>query len=183
MTVTDSLLTAEQFHDLGDLGRPAELVRGTIVMMNVPYPRHGQVCNRVAFLVTAYADAHGLGHVVNNDSGVIVERNPDTVRGADVAFYRYETLPRGPLPQGYLSVMPDVVFEVHSPSDRVSDLLEKAAEYLRAGVGAVCLVDPGAETVTVLTERGPARQLSGEDRLELRPWLAEFSVEVRRFFE
>ncbi len=182
MTTAGQLLTAEAFHDLGDLGQPAELVRGVIVMMNVPYPRHGQVCSTTAFLVTEYARAHDLGHVLINGSGVVTERNPDTVRGADVSFYRYERLPRGPLPQGYLAIMPDVVFEARSAWDRFSELLEKSAEYLRAGVGAVCLLDPENETATVLTEHGPARQLSGSDRLELRPWLGEFSVEVRQFF-
>ncbi len=152
-------------------------------MMNVPYPRHGQVCARTAILVGQFAMDRDLGHVLTNDSGVITERDPDTVRGADVAFYRYERLARGPLPQGYLPVVPDVVFEVLSPSDRSSELLDKAADFLRAGLGAVCLLDPESETATVLTERGPTRQLGRGERLELRPWLADFSVEVRRFFE
>ena len=34
-------------------------------------------------------DEHDLGHVLSNDSGVITERDPDTVRGADISFYSY----------------------------------------------------------------------------------------------
>ena len=39
-----------------------------------------------------------LGRVLSNDSGVITERGPDTVRGADVCFYSFVRVPKGPLP-------------------------------------------------------------------------------------
>ena len=65
----------------------------------------GQVCYNVAVSDGAiHADDHDLGHVLSNDSGVITERGPDTVRGADVCFYSYERVPKGPLPPGYLDV-------------------------------------------------------------------------------
>ena len=85
----DKLLTAEEYGQLPDLGRPTELVRGRIVEMNVPYPRQGQVCSQVAYFLQKFLDDHDLGHVITNDSGVIVERDPDTVRGADVSFISY----------------------------------------------------------------------------------------------
>ena len=36
-----------------------------------------------------------LGRVVTNDSGIVTQRDPDTVRGADVAYYSYARLPKG----------------------------------------------------------------------------------------
>ena len=63
-----------------------------------------------------FCDEHNLGHVVSNDSGVVTERDPDTVRGADVAFYSYGRVPPGPFPRGYLAVAPELVFEVRSPT-------------------------------------------------------------------
>jgi hypothetical protein len=60
-----------------------------------------------------HLDRHDTGRLVGNDSGVVTEHEPDTVRGADVAYYSYERIPRGPLPRGrYLTVMPELVFEV-----------------------------------------------------------------------
>jgi hypothetical protein len=52
-----------------------------------------------------------LGRVLTNDSAVITERGP-AVRGADVCFYRYETLPRGPLPKGYGPDVSELDFEL-----------------------------------------------------------------------
>src|SRR5207248_1549779 len=94
-------------------------------------------------------DANPLGHVLSNDSCIVTERNPDTVRGADVAFYSYERVPRGPIPPGLLSVPPDLVFEVLSPNDRWSDVHVKVAEYLHAGVQAVCVLDDSTRSVHV----------------------------------
>ena len=79
---------------------------------------------------------------MSNDSGVITERDPDTVRGADVSFYSYERLPKGPIPSGYLSFPPNLIVEVRSPDDRWRDLLTKVNEYLAVGVTCVIVLDP-----------------------------------------
>ncbi len=83
------LLTAEQYAQLPDSGRQTELIRGRVVEMNMPFPRHGQVCATASYIVKSFVDKYDFGHVVGNDSGVVTERNPDSVRGADVAFYSY----------------------------------------------------------------------------------------------
>ena len=112
------LYTAEEFGRRPDPGYPEELVRGRIVTMPPPGSRHGKVCYNVAYRMGRFLEDHDLGHVLTNDSGVITERGPDTVRGADISFYSYERVPKGPLPPGYLDVTPDLVFEVLSPEDR-----------------------------------------------------------------
>src|SRR3954454_19344046 len=108
-TESQSLLTAEQYALLPDNARPTELVRGKIIEFNIPYPAHGHICSNACVILYEFAERHGLGHVVSNDSAVITERNPDTVRGADVSFYSYARVPRGRLPKGYLPVPPEVV--------------------------------------------------------------------------
>ena len=42
---TPALLTAEQFAERPDPGYPEELVRGRIVPMPMPKPRHGEICS------------------------------------------------------------------------------------------------------------------------------------------
>ena len=42
----------------------------------------------------AEEEEHDLGHVLSNDSAIITERRPDTVRSADVAFDSDAKLPR-----------------------------------------------------------------------------------------
>src|SRR5690606_25181250 len=147
---------------------------------NQPYPRHGQICVEVAFHLRTHLANHQVGRVVGNDSGVITERGPDTVRGADVAYYSFERVPRGPLPQGYLEAPPEIVFEVLSPTDRRSKALAKAAEYLEAGVEIVCVLDPERETIA-LHYQDREEILGRGDQLTFPSHLPGFSVPVRQF--
>jgi Uma2 family endonuclease len=182
MATSEKLITAERFARMPERDRPTELVRGRILEMNPPGPRHGQICAAVYRSVGNYATQHKLGHVLINDSGVVTERDPDTVRGADVAFYRYERVADGPLPDYYLSIPPDLVFEVLSPGDRRGRLLTKVAEYLNAGVTAVCVLDDQTKTVQIFFANQPFETLFGDDELTLPEILGQFRVCVREFF-
>jgi Uma2 family endonuclease len=182
-TVTETLLTAEQYAQLPDNGRPSELVRGRVVEMNPPFPRHGQICSTVTLVLGSFAREHNLGHIIGNDSAVLTERDPDTVRGADVAYYSYAKVPKGPVPRGYLAVMPDLVFEVLSPDDRWKKVQIKVAEYLEAGVPVVCVLDEEPPTVYLYSADRPVRILNADDELAFPDLLPGFAVKVRRFFE
>jgi Uma2 family endonuclease len=178
-----ALLTAEEFGRRPDPGYPEELVRGRIVRMPLTKPRHGQICAKAVRILGNYADEHDLGHVLSNDSGVITERGPDTVRGADVAFYSFARVPKGPLPTEYLDVAPELVFEVRSPSDRWAAVLAKVVEYLNAGVAVVCVLDPEPETALLFFADRPARVLAADEEWAVPELLGDFRVPVRRFFE
>jgi len=182
-TVTEALLTAEQFAALPDPGHPEELVRGRIIPMPMPKPRHGYVCNNAGLILGTFVDEHQLGWVLNNDTGVITERGPDTVRGADVAFYSYSRIPRGELPDHYPEVAPELVVEVRSPSDRWPQLLAKVAEYLEASVMFVVVLDEQRRVAHVFGADGTNRMLGPEDELTIPELFDEFRVVVGRFFE
>ncbi len=184
MSIVESkLLTIEEFSKLPDDGGPKELLRGRVIELNQPKPRHGQICSEVAYLYIDFAKKHKLGHIVTNDTGIVTERNPDSVRGADVAFYSYAHVPKGRLPTKYLQVLPEVVWEVMSGDDRWSRVLGKVAEYLTAGVPVVCVLDPSNEVVHVYRADHAELQLTEDDELILPEFSAELSVRVCRFFE
>src|SRR5262249_36204501 len=111
------LLTAEEYSRLPDEGQRTELRRGVVGAMNMPGFRDGKVCSRITRLIGNFVDEHDLGHTLSNDSGIITERNPDTVRGADVSYYSYSRVPKGQSPIGYAGAPPEIVFEVVSPTN------------------------------------------------------------------
>jgi Uma2 family endonuclease len=182
VATTEALLTAEEYLRLPDNGQPTELVRGRIVPMNMPKPRHGEICVQAAYLLRRFLDDNDLGRVVGNDAGILTRRGPDTVRGADIAFYSFAKVPKGPLPNDYLPVPPEVVFEVRSPGDRWSEIHAKVGEYLTAGVQVVCVLDDQTETAHVFPADDTPRTYTGEQELVLPGVLAGFRVAVRRFF-
>jgi Uma2 family endonuclease len=101
----------------------------------------------------------------------------------DVAFYSFQKLPPGPLPEGYLQEAPDLVFEVRSAGDRWKKILGKVAEYLNAGVQAVCVLDQQTETAHAYYADLPVRIFQAEEDLVIPEVLGEFHAKVKRFFE
>ena len=71
--IAEKLLTAEEYFLLPDDGTHKELVRGRIVRMNMPKPRHGQICARIVYLLERFQEDHPLGHVLSNDTGVVTD--------------------------------------------------------------------------------------------------------------
>ena len=177
------LMTAEEYARRPDPGHPEELVRGRIVPLAQPDRRHGQICTHVICLLGRFLDVHDLGHVLSNDAGVITERDPDTVRGADVAFYSYNRLPKGPLPADCGPEVPELVVEVRSPSDRWPKIIAKVAEYLNAGVTVVVVLDDESRTAILYFADRPSLTLKPDDELTVPEILPGFAVAVRRFFE
>jgi Uma2 family endonuclease len=183
MATAEALITADEFGRRPDPGYPEELVQGRIVTMPPPTPLHGKVCGQAYYLLRRSADEQELGHVMSNDSGVITERDPDTVRGADVSFYRYDRLPKGSIPSGYFAFPPNLIVEVCSSDDRWRDILEKVSEYLEAGVTAVVVLDPKSRTAHVFRGDRAPEQLGPEDDLILPEILGDFKVKLARFFD
>ncbi len=183
LSTTTAPLTAEEFAERPDPGHREELVRGRIVPMPMPKPRHGEICNRVGRILGDCAESRDLGRVLNNDTGVITERAPDTVRGADVAFYSFARVPKGPLPDRYLDAPPDLVVEVLSPSDRWPRVLAKVAEYLEAGTTLVIVLDDQRKEAHLYRADGAPRTLGAYESLAVPDLLGDFQVEVGRFFE
>jgi Uma2 family endonuclease len=175
-------LTIDEYLRIDDSPFPTELVRGEIVVGSFHGFQHGVVCVRIACLLTDFVKSRRLGHVVTR-VGVVTTRDPDTVPGADVAFYSHARIPDRKMPDGYPTQPPETIFEVRDRTEAWGDLEARAGEYLRAGVIAVCVADPETKTAVVHEGQGAAATLSANDVLRLPAPLQRFSAPVLRLFE
>ena len=105
------------------------------------------------------------------------------MRGADVAYYSYARLPKGPLKPGYGPEVPELVVEVRSPGDSWRDILIKIGEYLAAGVLKVIVLDPDTSKAHVYGVHEEPVTLGPDKDLTLPGLLEGFRVPVHRFFE
>jgi Uma2 family endonuclease len=85
--------------------------------------------------------------------------------------------------RGYLDVAPDLAVEVKSVFDRWNEINDKIAEYLKAGVLVVCVVDPDTDSVQVHELDKPMRVVGRDEELMLPEVLPGFRVAVLEFFE
>ena len=123
-----------------------------------------------------------LGTLVASDSGVWLERDPDTVREPDIAFTSVERLPLGEDVPGYAEVAPDLVVEIASPSDTRREVHDKARMWLSHGVRLVWVVHPETRTVDVHQADRDTATVGEDDFLDGLDVLPGFACAVRAVF-
>ena len=180
MTV-NTLLSGEELWDHPQRDR-YELVRGELHEVTPPGGEHGEVACNAAYLVKHHVKKNKLGKVLV-ESGFYIERNPDTVRGPDVAFYSLATLPASGLPKTFVTFSPDLAIEIVSPNDSSEDVEEKVQEYLKAGVKRVWAVHPRTRSVYVYGPGATVRILHENDDLTGEDVLPGFQCKVHELFD
>lgn len=173
------LLTAEEFSLLPDPadGSRQELIHGEVITMPPAGGLHGVCCSRVDRRLGTFAEQHNLGSVASNDTGFILARDPDTVRGPDVAFWSWERLPEIPL--GYIDVPPELAVEVLSPSNTIKQIRIKVEEYFARGVLLVWVVAPEDRTITIYRSPDEGRVLHESAIITGEDVLPGFQCQVR----
>ena len=134
---------------------------------------------KIVRLIGVFADAHQLGTVACGDPGVITRRNPDSVRGPDIAFYLAAKLAGIPDHDDFLSFPPDLVVEILSPNDRNKDTLRRVTEFLEAGVLVVAVFDPRKLRLVQHRPDGDVEVLNAEDVWTVPELLPGFAVKVK----
>ena len=177
---TKVLYKAEELMDLqSKLGKRLELFRGELVKVTTGW-RHGEVTGEIYMLLVQWARPRKAGRVAC-DAGVILERDPDTVRGPDVSFVRRGRISKAQAERGFPELAPDFVVEVKSPNDTWASLVRKAQEYLDRGVPLVLLVRPDQFAEVYRAGQQPLR-LAPDDVFAAEDVLPGFSAYVRDFF-
>lgn len=184
-TVASKLMTAEEFFDWANhpdnRDKYCELERGEIVEMSRPGKRHGVVCGNVVGILRDHAIEQRKGYVCSNDTWVIVERDPDTVRGPDVMFFD-DAQYLEDVDEKFGEHPPLLSVEVLSPNDVPGKVNRRVMEQLDFGTPLVWVLDPEARNVTVYRPGmqpyvlGETQELTGHDLLP------NFRCQVANFF-
>jgi len=166
--------------DLAHLDGDYELDRGVLVPTTPGGMEHALICAEFSCLLTNYVKAHHLGRVYANDPGFILGRDPDTLRGPDLAFISTERLAEmhG---EGFASGAPDLAVEVVGRESSVNRAIRKAAQYLEAGCRLVWVADIARRRVLEFHADGLVRMVEGDDALEGGSVLPGFVLGVGDF--
>lgn len=176
------LMTAEELLDLPEDHQRHELVLGALRTMAPAGFEQGRVAMRIGARLDAFVEAHGLGVVLGAETGFTLARGPDTVRAPDAAFVRSDRVPPRGARRGFAELVPDLVVEVVSPSDRMSEVTEKALVWVEAGVRLVWVVDPSLRTVTGYRPGTAVSVLRGSSVLDGEDVLPGFRLALAEVF-
>lgn len=184
-TTTTPKMTAEEFFDWGNrpenAGRWCELESGEIVDVPPPKQPHGVYCWLVTKILTDYVVRRGAGYICTNDTGIIVQRRPDTVRGADVILF-LQTKMWEQIRTGYVEDVPNLVVEVLSLYDRPGKTNRRVEQYVQRGIPMVWLIDPEDRIVTTYRPNEFHKVLDESEELTGNGVLPDFSCRVADLF-
>ncbi len=181
-TTKQELLTADELLRLYSQGVRGELIRGVLCKTMSVGQEHGEIVVKLTIRLGNFVETGKLGRLVASDSGVWLERDPDTVREPDIAFFSAEKVPPGVRVTGYSETVPDLVVEVHSPSDSMREVHDKARMWLSYGVRLVWVVHPDTHTVDVHHQEHSVSTLTEEDALDGMDVLTGFSCAIADLF-
>ncbi|QDT39155.1 Uma2 family endonuclease [Stratiformator vulcanicus] len=186
MSTTVTLVTVEEFAKFADrpenVDRFFELDEGEIVELSRPQLVHGLVCAVLVQILRNYAARRENLQVCSNDAGVILSRDPGTVRGPDVFVFESEqSLAELMNRTGWLETPPLLVVEVLSPSNTHGEISRKVSQYLASGVRLVWVIDPQGRELTS-HRAGTAPDVFGAESEARFPELPDLCVRVAEFF-
>ena len=166
MVAKTAAVTAAELLAMPDDGYRYELVRGELRKMAPAGAYHSKTAIKIGAALLVYAAANNLGEVFGADGGFRIGSDPDHVLSPDAAFVRRERIAAIGLVDGYWPGAPDLAVEVISPNDRYTEVEEKVADWLAAGVLLVALVNPRNRTVTCRCSGQSPVILTEQDTLE-----------------
>ena len=176
------LLTADDLLRLDAKGARGELIRGVLHETMPAGREHGEIAAKLTIRLGVFVEPRNLGRLTTSDAGVRLERDPDTVREPDVAFFSAERSPPGERVTGYAEVAPDLVVEIASPGDSRREVYDKARMWLSHGVRLVWTVHPDTRTVEAHRADRPVATLGEDDSLDGLDVLPGFACAVRAVF-
>ena len=158
-------------------GERYELIRGELVEKMPTGDPHANVVKWTTFVLTEYEVETGYGEVKTGEPGYRLEVAPDTVRAPDVAWVAPGRIAPGT--QGFPHLAPDLVVEVQSPRQ---NLTEKALMWLHYGSREVWVAAPSRISVTRYRADAEPVTLYEDDVLDGGDLLPGFRVPVWRLF-
>ena len=174
-------LTAEEFERMGDVLDPCDLWDGTVMVHEPAAPYGDAVCLAVGALVRARVQAFALGWVFGSSAGFQVGTNPDRVLSPDFAFIRRERLRDLPK-RGFCKLTPDLVAEVHSPSQTWAYTLERGGIWIAHGARVVWLIDPEARRACEFRPMADPVEIGPDGSLSADPAIEGFSIPMKDIF-
>ena len=104
------------------------------------------------------------------------------VRKPDTSFVRAGRFPGEQLPEGFITLVPDLAAEVTSPNDMVGNVERKVRQYLAAGVRLIWVIIPETRDARVYRPGRPSQGVEPDGFLDGEDVLPGFRLPLADLF-
>lgn len=161
-----------------DLDYQLELEEGKITIIGPSDIVSSEVSLEFARQLSNWVKPRRLGRVFDSAGGFILP-NSD-LKAPDVSFVLRDRLPRSI--RYFASLVPDLIVEVKSQSDRLKKLRDKIQIYIEQGVQVAILIDPDTCQVEVYQPDQPVIVLVNGDILTVPELLPEWELVIEELW-
>ncbi|MFY7802229.1 MAG: Uma2 family endonuclease [Limnoraphis robusta] len=161
-----------------DLDYQLELEEGKITIMGPSDIVSSEVSLEFASQLRNWVKPRRLGRVFDSAGGFILP-NSD-LKAPDVSFVLRDRLPRSI--RYFASLVPDLIVEVKSQSDRLKKLRDKIQIYIEQGVQVAIIIDPDTCQVEVYQPDQPVIVLGNGDILTVPELLPEWELVIEELW-
>ncbi|MEC4990425.1 MAG: Uma2 family endonuclease [Oscillatoria sp. PMC 1068.18] len=151
--------TLQQAH----LDYQLELVDGKITIMGLSDYLSEEIIARLITFLNMWVLPRRIGRVTGSSAGF---RLPDgNLRGPDVSFVSASRLQNSP--RSFAKLLPDLMVEVKSSTDRIKPIVKKIHRFLELGTTVGILIDPDRQTLTIYRLNQEPIELTDGDNLTI----------------
>ncbi|UNU22497.1 Uma2 family endonuclease [Microcoleus vaginatus PCC 9802] len=151
-----------------------ELVDGKIMVMGPSDIVSSEIGAELVSLLRNWVKPRKLGRVFDSSGGFILP-NSD-LRAPDVSFVVADRLKQSK--RYFAELVPDLVVEIKSQSDRLQPLREKILSFIELGAKVGILIDPDKRTITIYTPQAEPVVLRDGDMISIPELLPGWEVAV-----
>ncbi|WP_242719586.1 Uma2 family endonuclease [Microcoleus vaginatus] len=151
-----------------------ELVDGKIIVMGPSDIVSSEIGAELVRLLLNWVKPRKLGRVFDSSGGFILP-NSD-LRAPDVSFVVADRLKQSK--RYFAELVPDLVVEIKSQSDRLKPLREKILSFIELGAKVGILIDPDKRTITIYTPQAEPVILRDGDMISIPELLPGWEVAV-----
>ncbi|WP_333275823.1 MULTISPECIES: Uma2 family endonuclease [unclassified Microcoleus] len=162
MTLKDLEKVQKTFKEAGQ-DYQLELESGKIIIVGPSDIVSSEIGVVFIWLLANWVYPRRLGRIFDSAGGFIL---PDgTLTAPDVSFVRAARI--GQSPRYFAELVPDLVVEIKSQSDRIKLLEKKILKLIQLGAQVGIIIDPDEQTVTVYRQEGEPIVLENADILRV----------------
>ncbi len=163
MTQTKTKLTLAEFLALPEADITYELVNGEALPKMSPKYFHSALTTAFWMLIGQWC--HGRGRVVVEWAVTLKRQEDDWVPVPDLTYISYDRLPVDWMRDEPCPMPPELVIEIISQGQTFRQFIEKAADYLNAGVDRVWVIDSPSRSITIFFSDRPPQSYTGTTSL------------------
>jgi Uma2 family endonuclease len=151
-----------------------ELVDGKIIIMGPSDIVSSEIGAELVRLLLNWVKPRKLGRVFESSGGFILPNS--NLTAPDVSFVTADRLKQSK--RYFAELVPDLVVEIKSQSDRLKPLREKIQSFIESGAKVGILIDPDKRTVTIYTPTAEPVVLRDGDMISIPELLPGWEIAV-----